>query len=183
VLVCAVQVQDRVLDYRSASGMFGTHRPEDTAIASDGLPRAAGAGLDSTSAMVRAEAEHLDATLQALVTRLSSVPGLNMSVSYRHGRLRRLLGDLPYINDMSRRTEPIQRIVIVIGPHSYWLHSDPGSITCGRDAISPQPGEPHEELTFSDWAKALFDEIASQNVVNHDSLVALRHLVEQDRVD
>ena len=133
--------------------------------------------------MVRAEAEHLDATLQALVTRLTSVPGLNMSVWYRRGRMRRLLGDLPYINDMSRRTGPIERIVIVIGPHSYWLRSDAGSISCGRDAISPRPGESNQELTFPTWAKALFDEIAGQNVVNHDSLVALRRLVEQDRVD
>ncbi len=40
-----------------------------------------------------------------------------------------------------------------------------------------------EELAFSAWATALFDEIARQNLVNHESLVALRRLVEQDRVD
>ena len=38
-----------------------------------------------------------------------------------------------------------------------------------------------EELPFSAWANALLDEIARQNFVNHESLVALRHLVEHDR--
>jgi hypothetical protein len=163
--------------------MFGTHGPEDVAVASDDVSRAAAAGLDSSSAMVRVEADHLDATLNALVTRLSSVPALNLSVSYRQGKLRRFLGDLPYLNDMNRPTGPIQRIAIVVGRHSYWLHSEFGSIRCGRDAVSPKSGESNQELTFSVWARTLFDEIASQNLVNHDSLVALRHLVEHDRVD
>ena len=140
------------------------------------------AGLASSSAMLRSEAEHLDATLRALVTRLSSVPGLNMSVGYRQGILRRLVGDLPYINDMNRRNGQIERLSIVTGPHSYWLHCDQRSIRCGREAVPPEPGH-EEEMSFSAWAKTLFDEIASQNFVNHDSLLALRQLVEDDRVD
>jgi hypothetical protein len=156
--------------------MFGTHRSEGLADSS----RSVGAGLDSSSAMLRAEADHLEATLAALVTRLSSVPGLDMTVSYRHGALRRFFGDLPYINDLNRQTGPIQRIEIIVGPDSYWLQSESGFIRCGRDASSAQGTE---ALTFSVWAKTLFDEIARQNLVNHDSLVALRHLVEHDRVD
>jgi hypothetical protein len=183
VPVWAAWVQVAVRDYRSALGMFGTYGPEEVEGAPEDMSRGAAARLDSSSAMVRAEADHLDATLHALVTRLSSVPGLQMSVSYRHGKLRRLFGDLPYINDLNRRTSPIQRVVIAVGPYSYWLHSDLGSIRCGRDAISAQPGQVIGELTFSVWAKTLSDEIARQNLVNHDSLVALRHLVESDRVD
>ena len=161
--------------------MFGSDGPEEVAVAPEG--RSAAAGFDSSSAMVRAEADHLDATLHALVTRLSSVPGLTISVSRRHGKLRRLLGDLPYINDLSRRTGPIERIVVVAGPYSYWLHSYPGSISCGRDPISPQARQANRDLTFSVWATTLLDEIARQNVVNHHSLAALRHLVEHDRMD
>jgi hypothetical protein len=140
------------------------------------------AGLDSSSAMVRAESDHLDATLHALVKRLSSVPGLKMTVSHRHGKLRRLIGDLPYINDLHRGTDPIHKIVIVVGPCSYWLHADHGSIECGREGSSFEPGQGKEELSFSVWATTLFDEIARQNFVNHESMVALRRLVEQDRV-
>jgi hypothetical protein len=139
------------------------------------------AGVDSSSAMVRAESEHLDATLHALIRRLSSVPGLKMVVSYRHGRLRRLIGDLPYVNDLHRRTDPVHRLVVTIDTCSYWLQSERGSVRCGREVAAIQRGDGSEELSFSDWAGALFDAIAQQNFVNHESLVALRNLVEQDR--
>jgi hypothetical protein len=155
----------------------------DVAASGESLGTTPGAGLDLSAAMVRAESGHLDATLHALVNRLSSVPGLRMRVSQRHGRLRRLIGDLPYINDLHRRSDPIQEIVVVVDPNSYWLHADHGSITCGRDFSSTELGEVKEELSFSAWATALFDQIAQQNLVNHDSILALRHLVEQDRVD
>jgi hypothetical protein len=135
--------------------------------------------LDTSAALVRAESDHLDATLHALIMRLSSVPGLQVTVSYRHGKLRRLLGDLPYINDLSKRTGPIHRLVVAIGPSSYWVDARHGSIRCGRD----EQGEVSEELTFSAWATALFDEIVRQNLINYESMVALRRLVEQDRVD
>ena len=60
------------------------------------------------------------------------------------------------------------------GPDSSYLKSVVSSI---------ERGEVKEELSFSAWATALFDQIAQQNLVNHDSILALRHLVEQDRVD
>lgn len=142
----------------------------------------AATGLAVSSAMVRAESDHLDATLSALVTRLSSVPGLQLAVSRRQGRLRRLIGDLPYVNDLHRSTDPVREVVVVVGPCSYWLHSEHGAIRCGTEVTSLERGLVKEELPFSAWATALFDEIARQNLVNHDSLVALRHLVEQDRV-
>jgi hypothetical protein len=139
--------------------------------------------LDSTAAMVRAESGYLDATLAALVSRLSAVPGLKVTVSYRHGRLRRLIGDLPYINDLHRRGDPVREIVVAVGPYSYWLVVDPEqSLACGRDSTSLERGRVKEQMPFSRWASELFDEIARQNIANHDSMVALRSLVEQDRV-
>jgi hypothetical protein len=141
------------------------------------------ARLDSSAAMVRAESDHLDATLRALITRLSSVPGLSMAVSYRHGKLRRLIGDLPYINDLNRRANPVHKLVVTVGPTSYWLHSEHGSIKCGREVTAAGRGRIKEELPFPLWATTVFDEIAQQNFVNHESMVALRNLVERDRVD
>jgi hypothetical protein len=146
-------------------------------------PMDTGASLDASSAMVRAESDHLDATLHALVRRLSSVPGLTMTVSHRHGRLRRLIGDLPYINDLHRWADPIDKVNVAVGPSTYWLQSEDGSIRCGKELTSVERGVEKEELSFPVWASALFDEIARQNFVNHESMVALRHLVEQDRVD
>ena len=156
---------------------------------SEGIGKSAGdiatsgaAGLDSTAAMLRAESEHLESTLRALITRLSSVPGLEMTVSYRLGKIRKLVGDLPYVNDLSRRTGPIEKLVVAVGPTSYWLHSDRGSISCGRE-VDIEPGRTTEGLPFSIWASSLFDDIARQNLVNHSSMVALRQLVEHDLLD
>lgn len=151
-------------------------------MADEHLHTGTGAALDSSAAMVRAESDHVNATLHALVKRLSSVPGLKMAVSYRHGRLRRLIGDIPYVNDLHRRTDPVEEIVIAVGPCSYWLHADHGAIACGRRDTSIERGTVEEELSFPAWATALFDAIARQNFVNHESMAALRHLVEQDRV-
>ncbi len=142
-----------------------------------------GAGLDSSAALVRAESDHLDATLRALVTRLSSVPRLKLSVAYRHGKLRRLFGDLPYINDLNRRTGPIHKLLVAVGTSSYRVHAEHGSIRCGREMTSGEQGQVTEEMSFSSWATTLFDEIAAQNFVNYGSMAALRRLVEQDRVD
>jgi hypothetical protein len=158
-------------------------RPEDARLAGGDGSDGGAADLDTTAAMVRAESDHLDSTLRALVTRLSSVPGLNLTVSYHHGRVRRLLGDLPYVNDLNRQTGPIHKIVVAVGEHSYWLQAEGGSLSCGREPGSAEAGQMDEQLTFTIWAKALFDDIARQNLVNHDSMVALRRLVEHDLLD
>ena len=134
--------------------------------------------LDASAALVRAEVDHLDATLRALATRLSTVPGLKVKVGYRQGRLRRLVGDLPYINDLNRRTGPVARLAVACGPVSYWVHAEHGSIKCGRE----QHGALAEELPFSSWASRLFDEVVEQNLLNYEAMAALRRLVEQDRV-
>jgi hypothetical protein len=148
----------------------------------EGVQTSTAARLDSSAAMVRAEVDYLDATLRALVTKLSTVPGLRMAVSYRHGKLRRLIGDLPYINDLNRTRNPIHKVVVSVGRSSYWLQSEHGLIKCGHEITQTGQGRVKDELSFSDWARTLFDEIARQNYVNHESMVALRHLVEQDRV-
>jgi hypothetical protein len=163
--------------------MHGSRAPADLAITDEDAPTSVADGIDTSSAMVRAEADHLDATLGALVQRLSAVPGLELSVSPRPGILRKLIGDLPYLNERRRRKTPVQRLVVTLGTSSYWLHANHGSIRCGRERRSAETGQiASDELPFRDWATALFDEIAQRNLVNHDSMVALRRLVEQDRV-
>jgi hypothetical protein len=159
--------------------MQGPRSAEHLAAVDEHERASTGPVLDTSAALVRAESDHLDATLHALATRLSSVPGLKVTVTYRQGKLRRLLGDLPYINDLNRRTGPIHKLVVAIGPSSYWVDAGHGSIRCGRD----EQGLVSEELAFSAWATALFDEIVKQNLINYESMVALRRLVEQDRVD
>jgi hypothetical protein len=152
-----------------------TNHPAPTDISSE---------LDASSARLRAESGHLDAMLSALVGRLSSIPGLRMTVSYKHGRIRRLIGDLPYVNDLHPSTGPIRKVVISVGSRSYWLRTESSSIRCGREDLpSVDPVSPGEELAFSNWASALFEEITQQNLINHESMVALRHLIERDTLD
>jgi hypothetical protein len=135
----------------------------------------------ASSAMVRAEASDLDATLSALVTRLQSVPGLDVKVSPRPGMLRKLIGDLPYIHELGTRSAHVHEVVVSLGQTSYWLHATQGAITCGRTNSAGRQGQ-GEELPFTQWATALFDDIAQHNLVNHDAMAALRRLVEQDRL-
>jgi hypothetical protein len=144
---------------------------------------AIGARLDSTAALVRAESAQLDATLEALVSRLAAVPGVQITVRRRHGWLRRLVGDLPYLNGLHRRDDPIHKLTVTLGSRAYWLEADRSSIRCWTEVSSTDRGLVTEQLRFEAWATALFDEIARENLVNYASLVALRQLVVHDQVD
>jgi hypothetical protein len=154
----------------------------DLAMSDEALQGGAAAGLDTSAAMLRAESGNLDATLHALVTRLSSIPGLEITVSRRHGTLRRLIGDLPYVNDLHRSSDPVESIQVAVGPSTYRLHSRGGAIECDREITSIERGPVREAMPFPAWATTLFEDISQQNFANHESMVALRHLVEQDRV-
>ncbi len=67
---------------------------------------------------------------------------------------------------------------MVIGPCTYWLDSRGNLIRCGIDTASSGQAPVRQEMQFASWATRLFDEIARENLLNHESLVALRHLVE-----
>ncbi len=139
------------------------------------------ADLETSAAMLRFDLEDLDALLRALVERLSSVPGLRIKVNYGNGRVRRLLGDLPYVNDLHRPSDPIRRMVVTIGSSDYWVESTHGSLTCGVDRLTLQRGPVTDPLPFPVWADLLLDEIVSQNHISHSSAVALRNLIEGER--
>lgn len=161
--------------------MRGPHASEQFATGSGDAEAGTAAGFHTSAAMVRAESENLDATINALVKRLSSVPGLEVSVSPRRGALRKLIGDLPYFGELGTRSAHVHEVSVSVGVSSYWLHARDGSIACGR-STSGADGQKDEEVPFPLWATALFDEIAQRNLVNHDAMAALRRLVEQDRV-
>lgn len=155
------------------------HRSAAPAAHAEGDPAA---GLDASAALLRAESEHLDATLHALAHQLAAIPGLALSVGHRQGRLRRLLGDLPYLNDLHRDGAAIETLAARAGEHSYTLRAGAGSLLCTREQVTPSTGGAggtREELSFEQWAAALFTDIERQNLANHDALRALRQLVER----
>jgi hypothetical protein len=161
--------------------MPGPNASERFATAGEDPGGAQAQDFHASSAMVRAEASDLDATLNALVTRLQSVPGLEVKVSPRPGMLRKLIGDLPYFHELGTKSAHVHEVLVSLGPTSYWLHATHGAITCGRSNGAGGKGQ-GDELTFTQWATALFDDIAQHNLVNHDAMAALRRLVEQDRL-
>jgi len=132
------------------------------------------ADLETSAAWLRFDWEDVDALLHALVERLSSVPGLKIVVNYRNGRLRRLIGDIPYVNDLHRSSDPIRRMAVTVGVSEYWVESKDGALACGVDTLSLQKGPATEPLPFSGWADLLLREIVSQNHMSHESAVALR---------
>lgn len=137
--------------------------------------------FDSSAAIVRFDVEDLDALLHALVDRLSSVPGLKIAVTYRSGRLRRLLGDIPYVNDLHRSSDPIRRMAVTVATSEYWVESVDGTLTCGIDPPRLQRPQTSDPLPFPAWADLLLDEVVRQNHINHESVVALRNLIEGER--
>ncbi len=137
--------------------------------------------LESSAAMLRFDVEDADALLGALLERLSSVPGLKIVVKYRTGRIRRLLGDIPYVNDLHPVSAPIRRLIVTVGSSDYWVESNGGLLTCGADRLTLQHGPVTDPLPFPEWADLLIGQIVSQNHINHESAVALRSLIEGER--
>jgi len=123
----------------------------------------------------------VDGMLHALVERLSGVPGLAMKVTYRHARWRRLIGDIPFVNDLHRRADPIRNIAVTIGTIEYWLQATGGAIRCGTDTVVAGRGRTTEEIPFARWAEALFEALTRETRIHRDSISALRDLVEQNR--
>ncbi len=139
------------------------------------------ADFDSSAALVRIDVEDLDALLHALVERLSSVPGLKIVVTYRNGRLRQLIGDIPYVNDLHRSSDPIRRMAVTVATSEYWVESTGGTLTCGIDTVTLQRLPTPDPLSFPVWADRLFHEVVRQNHISHESAVALRNLIEGER--
>ncbi len=133
--------------------------------------------FDASASALRAEAMDADALLHALVDRLDAVPGLAVTVTHRHGRLRRLIGDLPYVNDLHRRSDPIDRLVVTVESLDYWVASDDHTVRCGIDDRSRARGTEGDPLPFPEWSDRLFAAIVRQNNANAASLAALRALI------
>jgi hypothetical protein len=134
--------------------------------------------VDRQSAVLRSESDDLDAMLHGLIERLRGIPGLQVNVKQHPRRVRRLMGDIPYINDLHRRSDRIDRVDVTIGAANYWVESHGGSVTCGQDLAPAAEGRPSTPLPFADWSDALFADISMSNRQALESLSALRGLVE-----
>lgn len=138
--------------------------------------------LDYGAAELRADAPSVDAMLHAFVERLSAIPGLAMKVVYRHARWRWIIGDIPFLNDLHRRADPVQDIAVTLGTTEYWLRATGGTIRCGTDSIVPGRGRTTGEMSFTRWAEAMFQALTEKTKVHQDSIAGLRDLIENNRL-
>ncbi len=148
--------------------------PDERAPATSDRP---GSAFELNAAALRSESATLDATLHGLLAKLSGVPGLSVVVTRRRPWWRRILGDLPYLEDLPRHRGPIEAITVSSGARDYRVLRTGASLRCTRERPDTAP----EELPFGRWADALLADIEAENRTSHESLLALRALVEHER--
>jgi hypothetical protein len=139
--------------------------------------------LDSAASSLQADAANLDFLLHSLADKLAAVPGLELKIKYRQSWLSRLVGDLPYVNDLHSKSGPIERLQVRIGPSTFWLDASRSSISCGTESSSATSGQVGHPQSFSEWIKGVIATIDQQSKVTQESLQALQDLIVSDRTE
>jgi hypothetical protein len=135
------------------------------------------ASLDAAAASLRADAGELDLLLRTLADKLGAVPGIETSVRHRRPRWRRLLGDLPYVNDLARRSGPIESVRVEVGGTTYQLAVRDLTIACTVTG----PGGTPALRPFDAWLDELQAAIDQRARLSQESLAALQQLIVYDR--
>lgn len=137
--------------------------------------------IETSTAMLRIEADDLDPLLRTLAERLEAVPGLPVQVTKRHGRLRGLVGDLPYVERLPRRNDRVVRIVVTVGDGRHWVAREGTSLRCGVDRKAAGQGTATAHQSVPEWVGELVAAIDRRNSAEREAIAALRHLVEGGR--
>jgi hypothetical protein len=138
-------------------------------------------GLESASADLRANAGDLDLLLHRLVEKLQGIPGFDPVVTYRQGRLRRILGDIPYVNDLYSTSRPISAIRVGAGGDEYLLEAKHSAISCRIERRRPTGSVTPSDVSFSSWIAQLIAAVESQSRAANEALAALENLIVYDR--
>jgi hypothetical protein len=144
-------------------------------------PKGARTGLDDAASSLRADAADLDHLLHVLVERLGSVPGVALKIRFRRSRWRRMLGDIPYVNDLDRTSSPIERVEVALGARRYLLNVTGPSFTCCVEQTGAGAGA-GATLGFSQWMQALTGDIGRQSDSIRDAVASLQQLLIYDRM-
>ncbi len=141
-----------------------------------------GSELEASAASIRADVGDFSVLLHALVDRLSAIPGLYVRVKYHQSKLSRLIGDLPYVNDIHKRSAPVQSIRVKILTTEHWIVADGAAITCGTSGLSANRGLVSTEIPFPLWIRGLIEAVGEQSKVNRESLAALESLIIDNEI-
>jgi len=109
------------------------------------------------------------------------VPGLDPVVTYRRSRWRRLVGDIPYVNDLHSGSQPIEGIHVAVGAADYRLAAAASSITCRVETTGPAGAATSTVLPFARWIADMTSAVAERSRMAHESLAALENLIVYDR--
>jgi hypothetical protein len=128
----------------------------------------------------RGSVDH-DAFVIALVERLSAVPGLPVVVGYQKGRIRKAVGDIPYVNDMHRSSDPIRSLKVTVGTTEYWVNPATGTLRCGIDTVTMTRGRTSDIVALAEWTDLLLEDVIRHNHLDPESGAALRNLIHGNR--
>jgi hypothetical protein len=132
--------------------------------------------------LLRRESVDHDGFIDALIDRLSSVPGLQMAVKSHKGRVRRAIGDIPFVNDMHRSSDPIRSLRVSVGSSEYWVEPTTGSPWCGVDTVTVTRGRTTEIYELATWTDLLIEDVIRHKHLDPESAAALRSLIHGERV-
>ena len=122
-----------------------------------------------------------DAFVYALADRLSAVPGVPVVVDHHKGRIRKAVGDLPYVNDLHRSSDPIRSLTVTVDTTEYWMRPTTGPLRCGIDTVTMKRGRTSEVVELDRWTDLLLDDVIRHNHLDPESGAALRTLIRGDR--
>jgi hypothetical protein len=132
--------------------------------------------------LFRRESVDHDGFIDALIERLSSVPGLQMVVKTHKGRVRRAIGDIPYLNDMHKPSDPIRSLTVTVGTSEYWVEPTSGTPWCGIDTVTLTRGRTSETFELAPWTDLLLEDVIRNKHLDPESAAALRSLIRGERV-
>jgi len=121
-----------------------------------------------------------DAFIYAFAQRLSAVPGVPLVVDHHKGRIRRAVGDLPYVNDLHRSSDPIRSLTVTVDTTEYWMRPTTGQLRCGIDTVTMRRGRTSEVVELAVWTDLLLDDVIRHNHLDQESGAALRGLIQGD---
>ena len=122
-----------------------------------------------------------EAFIYALAERLSAVPGLPVVVEYHKGRIRKVVGDIPYVNDMHRSSDPIRSLTVTVDTVEYWMKPTTGLLRCGIDTVTMMRGRTSEIVELAAWTDLLLEDVIRHSHLDPESGAALRSLIHGDR--
>ncbi len=133
-------------------------------------------------ALIRHESVDHDGFIEALIERLSSISGLQMVVKYPKGRVRKAIGDIPYLNDLHRSSDPISRLTVTVETVEYWVEPTGGSPWCGIDTVTLAGGRTSAIYELPSWTNLLLEDVIRHNHLDPESAASLHNLIRGERV-